>query len=361
MNQITLYGVKSENFEALKNILRLADDLDAQVNEVNDTKAFIANKINRIPAISINGEIIEIGTSQPIEAFTTSIQTRLSNLIQNRPMKKILVATDFSENSKDAIKYAIALGKMLNYSVQIVHIFKPSLSRIDTTSYLNENLEKKARKQLQDLTNEELLSNPKMADNISSSFLSGFAADKLIQLSKKEETTLLILGNSGTSERAKHVFGSLTVKVSQQAHCPVLIIPPCARFTSLQNVIYSTNDNVLDSAFVQSFISLLGENKPHVHLLNVGLKDNYDITVLTELWKKFYPAHLIKSTQIPLENVVQTVLEYSSAKDADLLIVSKKNRGFIENLFHRSISTSFVIKSSTPILLYHEGDNASNF
>ena len=146
------------------------------------------------------------------------------------PFKNILSPTDFSEHSYKAIKVAGELA--LHFSARLVVLHVVSLTPLITGSvdtpgfdvaYYQQELEKDAREQLQDVI-KKLVS--KDVKNFASMIASGSYPDEILRIAREEKSDLIVIGTRGRTGVAHLVLGSVAERVVQLAPCPVLTIGP---------------------------------------------------------------------------------------------------------------------------------------
>ena len=139
-------------------------------------------------------------------------------------IKKILVATDGSKFTKEAVKKAISLAKMLDaeliglYVVDISPIVPMTLdeSSFPMVGYLRDEgdgiLKELGKKAEAAGVRVKLLKKE------------GIPADEIIESARKEDVDLIVVGTLGRSALEKLLLGSVAEKVIRHAPCPVLVV-----------------------------------------------------------------------------------------------------------------------------------------
>ncbi len=139
-------------------------------------------------------------------------------------IKKILIATDGSDYTKEAVKKGLSLAKMLNaeviglYVVDISSIVpmpldEASFPMIEFLRNEGDDVLEKLRKQAED-----------MGVRIRTMKKEGIPADEIVETAKKEDVDLIVIGTLGRSALEKLLLGSVAEKVIRHAPCPVLVI-----------------------------------------------------------------------------------------------------------------------------------------
>ncbi|UUX92512.1 universal stress protein [Methanoplanus endosymbiosus] len=136
--------------------------------------------------------------------------------------KKILLASDGSENAGRAAVEAAGLAKKLSSHVILTYIAgTPQQSKLvkanfDVHTILKEDAEEKIKDTISTLNKENIPYTLKVAI--------GDPADEIIRIAGNEEADLIIIGSRGLGTIKSVVLGSVSQKVTHNAKCPVMII-----------------------------------------------------------------------------------------------------------------------------------------
>ncbi len=140
-------------------------------------------------------------------------------------LKKILWATDFSEESKTALAYAEKLAKTFNSHLTALHVvpdFAPVLyeSHPDAEAELmgKINLAKvDAQKQLDRMSHEQKVNFDKILIH------QGSAAHVVVDAAKEEKADLIVIGQKGCSDHQKTLLGGVAHQILRSSPIPVLV------------------------------------------------------------------------------------------------------------------------------------------
>ncbi len=139
-------------------------------------------------------------------------------------IKKILVATDGSEFTKEAVKKGISLAKMLGAEIIGLYV-------VDISSIVPMSLDESAFPMVDFLRNEGDNVLKELKEQVESAGVrakllkkEGIPADEIIETAKKEDVDLIVIGTLGRSALEKLLLGSVAEKVIRHAPCPVLVV-----------------------------------------------------------------------------------------------------------------------------------------
>ncbi len=264
-------------------------------------------------------------------------------------MKNVIIPIDFSEASDVAVQYALKVAEAMNCKITIAHFYHPSPVSIDGTMYVDESLEVKYKEELERYVGQ--LSSQFDIDVVAM-FDIGLAGDEIVKLSN-EDATLIIMGSTGSSDNVKTLFGSVSTRVAQNAHCPVLIVPKTAEFTHIDHIAYCSDDISLDASTFHKVISVAEVFDSTISLVHIHNKNEYNGGQIFSLWKDFYPEEKLGFYYLDGVDKMDAINNFCTEKSVSLMAMSTKERGILAGLFHRSFTKQMVINSHIPILVTH--------
>jgi len=155
-------------------------------------------------------------------------------------IKRILYATDLSDNSTYAFGYAINLAKKFNAEITILHVIDimMGISVNMVGVYFNEKqLEENLQKRITHVTeeinnrlkifiNEKVVDNPESVDKVASiEVCQGYPADEILKKVDDLRCDLIVMGTHGKGLVSQAFFGSVAKRVLRRVRKPVFIIP----------------------------------------------------------------------------------------------------------------------------------------
>ena len=139
-----------------------------------------------------------------------------------KPFNKILIPTDGSEYTKEAIKKGLELAKVLDAEVTALYV-------VDQTSFINfpmdstivsvYSLLEKEGKDAVDFVKSE---GAKLGLNVNVKIEEGSPPRKILETSKQHD--LIVMGTLGRTGVSKLLLGSVAEKIVRFAECPVLVV-----------------------------------------------------------------------------------------------------------------------------------------
>ncbi|MFN0152715.1 MAG: universal stress protein [bacterium] len=141
-------------------------------------------------------------------------------------LSKILCPVDFSEYSKHALTYAVALAAQFRAKLTLVHVIEPIHLPADIALgapgilHFEDGLVERARARLDSLVDVATLAELSVETRV----LEGVAFAEIVKFAREENTDLIVLATHGQSGIAQLLLGSTAEKVVRKAPCPVLTV-----------------------------------------------------------------------------------------------------------------------------------------
>ena len=138
-------------------------------------------------------------------------------------VKRVLVPTDFSDCSQEAMEYAIPLAQALQAQVFLLHVMEPPVYGLDF-SLTHPGTSHSVRQKLVEMIQQSVDRMRELGIEAKGNLVTGVPFVEIIKAAKKHEAGLIVMGTHGRSGLAHLWLGSTTERVIQRAHCPVLTV-----------------------------------------------------------------------------------------------------------------------------------------
>lgn len=143
-------------------------------------------------------------------------------------IKKILYATDFSDNSKYALTFALSFAKKYEAQLYILHVIQqPSYPlgmyaevSFDAMDKFTQNISQAVDKEMQTLREKDL----EGISNYECMIAHGTPFLEILRIAKEKAVNLIVVGTHGRTGIDHVLFGSTAEKVVRRAPCPVLSV-----------------------------------------------------------------------------------------------------------------------------------------
>jgi len=138
-------------------------------------------------------------------------------------VRKILVASDFSEPSKSALAAAVELAKRFDACIVLMHAYQPIVTAypvapLMSAQELSAALAEAATKALQ-----AAVASTRNAVPITTALYVGAPWDQILKAAKDQEADLIVMGSRGLHGLQRALLGSTAERVTRYAKAPVMI------------------------------------------------------------------------------------------------------------------------------------------
>lgn len=285
-------------------------------------------------------------------------------------MKTILVPIDFSENSKNAMDYAILLANKLKMKLLLLHAFYPSVVEAISDSY------KIARhKQISGTPAElereldiwrEVVTDTEKTLKCETVFAEGELTDVITELMTERDIDLIVMGTKGATGLKEVFMGSNTVKVIEEFSCPVIAVPQGFQFNDIKKIIFATDYHDSDIASLRFIIklALLFESELIVtHVAEGDLKPRFEEDLLQyfiERLGKSISYDKMKFHLLDGKDIDKSLNKFIDEQNADLFVISTKDRLFKGPFFNRGLTRKFAHHIQIPLMAFHAFEFGKN-
>lgn len=280
-------------------------------------------------------------------------------------MKKLLFGTDFSPKSQRALRYALQVFKAqqpnADLKVVLLHVDNPSPvlhpevgAYTGMTTVIDESLKVKEAK-LSSVSEEWERIYPHTT--FERMVTVGPVIPKIREIAEEVHADFIVVGASGYGPIEQQILGSTAVGLSKHAPCPVFIVPDGAILSGPEKILFATDfKNLEDEHILDPLKDLVGSTGSELMLLHIYQNEDklvgaqldqlQEIDGYLELEKFDY--YFLQDTD-KLKGIEQFISGYR----ADILTLVAQERGFFEELFHRSLTRRLIFHSRVPILVLH--------
>ena len=273
-------------------------------------------------------------------------------------MKKILKATDFSENSDSALAYATTLAKHFNAELLVVHTYFPMVPLDPNLAYdtiapstLQEEMIKSYERQLKEIT-DTLKAKQIKAE---SELIIGSLSSSIAEFAKNKKADLIIVGKTPDSSFFDRLIGSTASSVVNSTSVPVLIVPAHSHLPSFKHIIYGTELESEEQDVLAKVFELAKGLHSKITLIKVNADFELNITDDEQLLKDIqegFSKEKFAFSAIKADNVSEGLLNSAHTHKADLLVIARHHHNFLSEIINPGKSKEIINKTDIPLLVY---------
>ena len=272
-------------------------------------------------------------------------------------MKKILVPTDFSEHAYYALKVAAGIAKKNNGEIILLHMLELPHEAGDAVGIGHELPEimlfkNAAINKLEDLMDDEVLD----GINVSEVVQFELAFDGIMNISKKNNVDLIIMGSHGANRFKEMFVGSNAEKVVRNSEIPVLIIKKDQPNFNVNKFVFASDfSDEIKKPFAK-VVEFANKFDAELHVVMINTPSSFKPTHLSEeIMDKFvsgFNANKLFKHIYNDVNIESGVLNFANHVNADLIGMSTHGRKGLAHFFNGSISEDLVNHSVRPVITF---------
>ena len=270
-------------------------------------------------------------------------------------MKNILVPTDFSTASRNAVKYSVSLVQSFDATVILINVVPPSVM-IDDSILASvmitqaEILEENKKKMEQEI---EALSK-KYSIKAKGFVRAGSALAIISGMAKVKHAELIVMGMKGKGE-SNSVFGSTTTALIRKSTYPVFVIPEKAVFKPIDNITYASDfDAAVEPDRYTVLLALADKFNSQVNILNVQKKASSmkPVDAIGKMKASVaFSKHNHQFHTIYEKNVEEGINEFIKQNPTDVLTMVAHKHPFFKHLFGKVHTKAMSYQTKIPLLV----------
>ncbi|MDJ0646558.1 MAG: universal stress protein [Flavobacteriaceae bacterium] len=279
-------------------------------------------------------------------------------------MKNILVPTDFSENSINAIRYALNFFKESECTFYILHVVRistlatPETSNVHTYKAVEVDYMVPAKQKL-----ERLIKKIKPIGNARKHrFISlvgyDFFIDAVRDEVKDKNIDLIVMGTKGATGLKEVIIGSNAGDVITKVNCSALIVPENAVYESIREIVFPTDFSLFyNIKTLRPLLKILHDTGASIRILHISKSKtvlNPDQLKNKDLFKELFAEcdcsfHFLTNRKV--EDAVECFVE---SRDIDMIAMVAKNLNYFQQILFHSRVEKISYHTDIPFLVLHE-------
>lgn len=265
---------------------------------------------------------------------------------------KILLPTDFSENSKRAIHYALQLFNGAKDEFHLVSAYHlPHAGAVMMTS-VEDLMRKSSMEDMATLENEVRAAFPDLGERLKLDVVHDEPYVAIQRYAEKVQADLIAMGTTGASGMKKVLMGSVTAQLVKNAERPTLAIPAEAEYTPPKKIALASNGSETSQKTLAPLRALALKFGSKVEVCVVNAIDKQE-SLHGELENALEGVEH-EVFQIIGGNVDTGILGFVEEHHCDMLATVHRQYGAIRGIFHKSVSKQVALHTRVPLLVLSE-------
>lgn len=278
-------------------------------------------------------------------------------MVQILIMKTILIATDFSNASRNAALYGIELArisgaKVILFSAYHVPSPMPALNVSISEYGVMKDTEQKLADEASLIVQGNKIEMERVCDH-------GAAENAINTIAKEKKVDLIVIGMKGSGKNFRKVFGSTATALVKSIDVPLIVVPEDAKFTSPKTILFASDINVeTDLHSLDELIKITQLFKSKLYVVKVIKNKNEEwfeeVSATQQQLKKIVQIP-DTSFQYPVDTDIRHALsEFIKEHKVDMLAMMPHKYEWLERLFRKSETKDMIFHTHVPLLIIQE-------
>lgn len=274
-------------------------------------------------------------------------------------MTRILLPTDFSDNSFEAIRYALMVYKDIECTFYLLNTYTPPVYHSEYLIGspgqigLGDIMQESSMTQLEKLKSrlEGQYENPKHKFIIHSAF--NTLLGEISEMVEAENIDLIVMGTQGATGAKEILFGTHTVHVIKKARCPIIAIPPKYKFEAPKEILFPTDYEIeYKQEKFETLMAIAEQHKSRINVMHV--RAGYDLNEIQEKHKTQLKKLLGNKAlfhEEPDNVIIDAINDFQIKKKINLLVMVQNKHTFMERLFIEPIIKKIGFHITVPFMV----------
>ncbi|OIN57342.1 universal stress protein [Arsenicibacter rosenii] len=280
-------------------------------------------------------------------------------------MKTILFPTDFTSSASMALQWAKTFAAKYKATLVLLHVHQPPLPDTTLPTVGDLGVGVAAAYDLEQIGHQQLdhLAGQLRAEGltIDTEWRMGGIEDEILSTARDRNADLIITGRHNMSTFFDWLAGSAATDVALDASCPVLVVPAPDEHESpkpvqVNEVIFATQLEFDERAILQQATQLTADFGGRLHFLKVNADnqpDVFDDEQFKQQLQRTLGSDPLRVNLIHARTVTGGLSDYLTKHEADILVMTTRERGFLDGLLNPSLTKRMVLQAHLPVLVYH--------
>lgn len=271
----------------------------------------------------------------------------------------ILVPTDFSPCSINAIRIAVDLCKRTGADLHLVNAIHVPTPHIDMGGEaliepVLRGYEEEVERKFNALDDE--IPGLKDVKHDHKAFVS-FTIDAIYTAIETKHIDLVVMGTKGSHDKLEKMLGGISSEVIRIAEVPVLVVPENVKSFYPKKIAFAADFEKIDSlGGLEPLKYLISLFNSEVVIVNVTENDKFPFSKLVEGFKmdKFFKSipHTFKT--VHSDNVKEGLFKFIVDSNVDMVVMVPRKHTLFERIFKSSATKKVAMEVTVPLLTFHE-------
>lgn len=277
----------------------------------------------------------------------------------NEAMKNILVPTNFTEISSNALAYAKEFADRTKATIFLYHAYHIPVSTTDISyGTLFDEYQLIENENREALLREVARIKKKYPElHIEPILKEGFFVDSISEVIEVQKIDFVVMGTAGAEGFEEMFLGTNSGAILSKISCPLIIIPHVYQFKPVQKIVFASDYLKTDFDAINKVVEIARIFQAQLIIIHVS---NHDVESRALAHQNFRSFVVQGNTKIKYNNVSYKFIENESVTNAinelveaegiDIIVMTTKKRNFLQKIFDPSLTKKMAYHTEIPLL-----------
>ncbi|MCW5515767.1 universal stress protein [Muriicola sp. Z0-33] len=275
-------------------------------------------------------------------------------------MLRILLPTDFSDNSLNAIRYALTLFKTSECTFYLLHTYTPAIYRAEYVLHspaqygLGDMYQSASETQLENFleTIKKEFDNPKHTFSTHTAF--NTLVEEVNEFVDHHGIDIIVMGTQGATGAKEIFIGTHTVHVIKRAKVPVLAIPPEFAYEQPKEILFPTDYEVdYKKEPLRMLLHIAQEHMSSIEVLHASY--GYELSDPQKKNKAKLDGILSQTAHLfhdwSNQEVIEAINKFQLKHKSHMLVMIQNKHTFVERLFIEPVIKKISFHITIPFMV----------
>lgn len=271
--------------------------------------------------------------------------------------KKVLIPTDFSENARHAFKFAKENFESPETTFILLHTYKLRHYGAIVSADLDNILKEDSERDMQSEVEWVKTHFPKI--RLEHYLYQGLTADIVSSFADQNSVDVIVMGTKGVTNAMGAFLGSNASNAIKLIKKPLIVVPASADIHPMNKIVFAMDGRKIPTfdsiSPLRSMVKMTGAQLDILHILEPSDKTNVidqeELKLDTVFSDTDHQFHFLEQGNT---TIGERIIDFSNQRKCDLVAVMARSYGFLEGLFHKSVTRKLSLHSTIPLLIFHE-------
>ncbi len=280
-------------------------------------------------------------------------------------IKNILLPTDFSDNSWNAIVYAIHFFGNVDCHFYLLHVDRPYMLNTTPSIYgvsmdvLNTTYTVGSKEQLKKLLQRIKSRFPNRNNHRFFTLAESGAFVETIRTEVEEhKIDMIVMGTKGATGLKKLLIGSNAGDVITKVKCTTLIVPENATFAPVTEIAFPTDYSLsYEVGHLQPIAAIMDRFQAALRMLHITKKsENLSVNQQKnkELLEEFFSQQPISFHQLTNTKIEEAIQCFVESRNISMMAMVAKNLNYFQQILFHSKIKNISYHTDIPFLVMHD-------